>query len=137
MDELKQDDQLKLTYNSFVPIQDVALKTYQKRWMIERGGGRGPRIFMHIARHDDDDDDDIKANTDNTQLNRKGRLCRDKDEKVNHIISEFSKLVQKEYKTGNEWVGKWIHWESGRLKFDHTLKRYTYKPESVPKEWDA
>ena len=30
MDEQRQDDQLEPTYNSSVPIQDVALKTNQK-----------------------------------------------------------------------------------------------------------
>ena len=36
--EQRQDDQLEPTYNSFVPIQDVALKTYWERWMIEKSG---------------------------------------------------------------------------------------------------
>ena len=30
----------------------------------------------------------------------------EKDETVNHIISECSKLAQKEYKIRHEWVGK-------------------------------
>ncbi len=36
MDEQRQGDQLKLIYNSSVPIQNVALKTYQKQWTIEK-----------------------------------------------------------------------------------------------------
>ena len=44
------------TYNSSVPIQDVALRTYRKWWMIERGGGRGSGRSMLMAWHDDDDD---------------------------------------------------------------------------------
>ena len=39
MDEQKQDDQLEPTYNSSVPIQDVALKTYRKPWTIDKGSG--------------------------------------------------------------------------------------------------
>ena len=35
-----QDDQQEPTYNSSVPIQDVAL-TYGKQWTIEKGGGKG------------------------------------------------------------------------------------------------
>ena len=31
----KQDDQLEHTYSSYVRLRDVALKTSQKRWMIE------------------------------------------------------------------------------------------------------
>ena len=34
MDEQRQDDWQEPTYNSSVPIQDVALKTYQVRWTI-------------------------------------------------------------------------------------------------------
>ena len=34
-----------------------------------------------------------------------------RDETINHIISERSKLAQKEYKSRNDWVGTVIHWE--------------------------
>ena len=48
------------------------------------------------------------------------------------LISECRKLVQKEYKTRHDWVGKVIIWElSERLKFDHTNKLYMQKPKSV------
>ncbi len=40
----------------------------------------------------------IKARIDKTQQNSKCRLCGDRDETINHIISECSKLAQ-------------IHWE--------------------------
>ena len=45
------------TYNSYVRIRDVALKTCQKRWMIGRSGERGSGISVLAPRHDDDDDD--------------------------------------------------------------------------------
>ena len=35
---------------------------------------------------------------DKTQQNSKCRLCGDRDETINHMISECSKLAQKEYK---------------------------------------
>ena len=56
MDEQRQDDQLKPTYSSSVPIWDVALKTYRKQWMIGRGGKRGSGISVLIAGHDNDDE---------------------------------------------------------------------------------
>ena len=40
MDEQRQDYQLEPIYNRSVSIQDVALKTYRKRWTIEKCGGR-------------------------------------------------------------------------------------------------
>ena len=41
-----------------VRIQDVALKTYRRRWTIERSGERGSGISVLAARLDDDDDDE-------------------------------------------------------------------------------
>ena len=40
------------------------------------------------------------------QQNSRYRLCGDRDEMINYIISECSKLAQREYKTRYEWVGK-------------------------------
>ena len=48
----------------------------------------------------------IKARMDKMQQNSRCRLCGDRDETTNHIISECSKLAQKEYKTRHDWVGK-------------------------------
>ena len=66
------------------------------------------------------------------QQNSKCRLCGDRGQTINHIISECSKLVRREYKTRHDWVGKVIHWElCKKLKFDHTNKWYMHNPESV------
>ena len=57
-----------------------------------------------------------------------GRLCGDRDETINPIISECCELVEKEFKTRHNWVGKVIHRElCKRLKFDHTIKCYMQK----------
>ena len=74
----------------------------------------------------------IKARIDKTQQNSKCRLCGDRDETINHIISECSKLAQKEYKIRHDWVGKVIHWEMyKKFKFDHVNKGYMHNPASV------
>ena len=74
----------------------------------------------------------IKARIDKTQQNSKCRLRRDRDETIDHIISECSKLAQKEYKTRHDWVGKVIHWEMcKKFKFDHTSKWYMHSPAPV------
>ena len=71
----------------------------------------------------------VKAKIDKTQQNSK---CGDRDETINHIISERCKLAQKDYKTKHDWVGKVIHREfNKKLKFDHTNKWYLHNPESV------
>ena len=47
----------------------------------------------------------IKARIDKT-LQKRCTLDGDRDEVINYIISECSKLAQKEYKTGHDWVGQ-------------------------------
>ena len=75
----------------------------------------------------------VKVKIDRTQQNNNCSLCCDRDETVNHTISECSKQAQKEYKARPDWVEKVIHWElCKKLKFDHTTKCYMHKPESVP-----
>ena len=65
----------------------------------------------------------LKTQIDNIQRNCKYRLYGDGDETVNHIQSEWSKLVEKEYNIRHEWVGKVIHWElCQKFKFDYTIK---------------
>ena len=65
----------------------------------------------------------MKARIDKMQPNSKCRFCSARDEANNRIISECSKLAQKEYKTRHEWVVKVINWKLiNKLKFDHTNK---------------
>ena len=74
----------------------------------------------------------IKARIDKTQQNSKFRLCGDRDETINHIISECSKLAQREYKARHDWVGKVIHWEMcKKFKFNYTNKWYMHNPAPV------
>ena len=74
----------------------------------------------------------IKARIDKTQQNSKCRLCSVRDETINRMISECSKLAQKEYKARNDWVGQVIHWEMWeKFKFDHVNKRYMHNPAPV------
>ena len=43
------------------------------------------------------------------QQKSKSKLCHDRDEMMNHLINECIKLVQKEYNSRYDWVGKVIH----------------------------
>ena len=74
----------------------------------------------------------IKARIYKTQQNSKCRLGGDRDQTINHIISECSKLGQKQYKARHDWVGKVFHWEMcKKFKFDLTNKWYIYNPAPV------
>ena len=79
-----------------------------------------PRVHPHI-----------KARIDKTQQNSKCRLCDDRDETINHIISECSELAQ-EYMARHDWVGKEIHREMcKKFKFDHANEWYLHNPVPV------
>ena len=74
----------------------------------------------------------IKAKIDKIQQNSRCWLCGDRDETINHIISECCKLTQKEYKTRHEWVGKLIPWElCKKFEFDYMNKCSMHNLESV------
>ena len=62
MDEQRQDDQLEPMYNSSVPIQDIALKTFWEWWTIETGGERGSGRSVLTAWYDDDNDEEGSIN---------------------------------------------------------------------------
>ena len=62
----------------------------------------------------------------------KCRLCSDRNETINYIISKCNKLAQKEYKARHDWVGNVIHWEmSKKFKFDHIIKWHMHNPTPV------
>ena len=74
----------------------------------------------------------IKAKIDNTQEQSKCRMCGEKDETVNHLISECSKMAQREYKRRHDWVGRRVHWDVCK-KYGIVLndKWYQHEPGSV------
>ena len=93
---------------------------------------RETESLLMAARNNSIRTNHITARIDKTQQNSKWRLCGDRDETINHIISECSKLAQKQYKTRHNWVGKVIHWEMcKKFKFDHVNKWYMHNPAPV------
>ena len=67
-----------------------------------------------------------------TQQNSKCRLCGDRNETINHVIIQCSKLAQKENKRRHDSAGKEIHWKlCRRFKVDHMNKGYMHNKESV------
>ena len=111
-------------------ISDISNK---KTWMKRKKGNlsKETESILIAAQTNAIRTNYIKARIDTTQQNGKYRLCGDRDETINHIISECSKLVQKEYKTRHDWVGKLIHWEMcKKLRFYHTNKLYIHNSAS-------
>ena len=114
--------------------RQINIISRQKTWIRVRKGNlkRETESLLIAAQDNAIRTNHIKARIDKTQQNSKCRLCRDRDETINHIISECSKLAQKEYKARHDWVGKIIHWEMCRkFQFDHTNKWYMHNPAPV------
>ena len=73
----------------------------------------------------------IKAKIDKTQQNSKCRWCGDRDETINQMKCECSKLAQKEYTTRHDKVGNVFLWESCKKSNFNDTNKYMHKPESV------
>ena len=68
-------------------------------WLRKRNFKRETESLLIVAQNKSIRTNQIKARIDNTQQNSRCRLCGDRNETINLIISECSKLAQKEYKT--------------------------------------
>ena len=56
-------------------------------------------------------------------------MCEANDETITDIVSEFPKLLHKEYKRKHEWMRKTVFWGICRKKsFNFPEKWYKYKP---------
>ena len=52
----------------------------------------------------------IKCKIDNTSDNSKCRLCGDREETVDHLVSSCSKIAQTDYKERHNKVAQMLHW---------------------------
>ena len=105
--------------------------SHEKTWtrLIKRNLLRETESLLITALNNTISSNHIKASVDKTQQNSRYGY---RDEIINHILSECSKLAQKEYKTRHKWVGKVIHWELCRkFEFDHSNKWHMHNLASV------
>ena len=59
-------------------------------------------------------------------------MCGTVNECINHVLSEFSKLVQNECKHRHDLVGKRMHWDVSKVYgFKVKDKWYEHEPEAV------
>ena len=74
----------------------------------------------------------VKAKIDKSQGDSLCRVCRKVDESIDHIVSDCSKLAQKEYKRRHDNLGKIVHWKVARkCNFEAVDKWYDHELESV------
>ena len=86
---------------------DKLTKSHTKRqiWLRKGNLERDSESFLIAAQNNNIITNCIKAKIDNKQKNSKRRLCCDRDEIINHVVSECSRLVQRRYKIRHGWVG--------------------------------
>ena len=75
----------------------------------------------------------VKAKIDRSLKDSLCRMCRQKDETVNHLLGECPKLAQKEYRRRHDGVAKALHWDlvCGQYEFERSDKWYEHSPENV------
>ena len=78
-------------------------------WQIKENLKRETESLLIAAQNNAIRTNHIKPRINKMQQNSKCRLCDHRNETINHVISECSKLAQKEYKTRHDWVGKVIY----------------------------
>ena len=100
----KQKWEGKQLYGHFKWLINIS---FDKSWIWLRKGNfkRETESLLMAAQNSTIRTNHIKARIDKTQQNSKCRLCGDRDETINHIINECSKLAQKEYKARHNWGG--------------------------------
>ena len=124
---MKQKWEEKQLYRRFKRlINDISLEKFWT-WLRKGNFKRETEYLLITAQNNTIRTNQIKVRIDKTQQNSKCRLCGDRNETINHIISECSQLAKMEYKTRHDWAGKVIHWEvCKKFKFDHTNKWYMH-----------
>ena len=124
----------KQLYGRFKPLINNISHEKTVTWIRKENCMRETEFLLIVSQNIAVRINHIKAKIDKTQQNRKYSLWGDRDETINQMISECSKLAQKEDKTTHDWVGKVIHWEMcKKFRIGHTSKWYMHKPVSVQK----
>ena len=74
----------------------------------------------------------VKLNIDKSVDSPLRRLCGEKVETINHIISECNKLAQTEYKRRHDNIARLVHWKlCCKYGIDRSEKWYEHQPERV------
>ena len=74
----------------------------------------------------------VKAKIDKDQEDSRCRMCGKADESINHLLSDCSKMTQKEYKHRHDWMGKKTYWEVWKnYGIETKAKWYEHKPQAV------
>ena len=80
----------------------------------------------------------IKNKINKTSENPLCRMCSEKGEPVQHIICEYKKLAQREYKRRHDTVAKLVYWKLCEMhNLERTEKWYEHCPKGVVENYDV
>ena len=128
----KQKWEGKQLYGRFKRLINIISHQKTGTWLRKGNFKRETESLLIAAQDNAIRTNHIKARIDKTQQNSKCRLCSDRVKTKRNIISECSKLAQKEYKVRHDLVGKVAHREMcWKFQFDHTNKWYMHNPAPV------
>ena len=130
--ERKENWKEKVLHGQFIRQTEGIAGEERWKWLKNSGIKRETETLILAAQEQAIRTNLIKAKIDKTQEDSRCRMCGKVDETINHLISECSKMAQKEYKNRHDWVGRRIHWDICR-KFGVNVseKWYNHEPESV------
>ena len=130
--ERKESWKEKVLHGQFIRQTEEIAGEERWKWLKNSGIKRETETLILAAQEQAIRTNLIKAKIDKTQEDSKCRMCGKVDETINHLISECSKMAQKEYKNRHDWVGRRIHWDICRKFGVHVSEKwYNHEPESV------
>ena len=133
IDELKNKWREKRMYGQFVrEIKEDINESKSWNWVKNSDLKSSTTALIFSAQEQALRTNYTKFHIDKTSESPLCRLCGIKGESISHLISECSKLAQKQYKERHDSVAQNIHWElCGMYGFERENKWYDHIPQSV------
>ena len=131
-DKLKSDWQEKELHGQFTKEKESI--NWEDSWCwIKKGDLKAPtEALICSAQEQSLRTNYVKYHIDKTVDTPLCRMCGQRGESVNHIISECSKLAQREYKRRHDNVARYVHWMlCGKYKLGRADAWYNHHPDGV------
>ena len=130
--ERKQNWTDKALHGQYLRRTEAVPSKERWAWLSKGGIKRETETLILAAQEQAIRTNQIKTKIDKTQEDSLCRMCKQADETVDHLLNEYSKMAQKEFKRRHDWVGKKIHWEVClKYGFDVKSKWYEHEPETT------
>ena len=126
--ERKANWKEKVMHGQFLRQTEDVTNRDQWLWLQEGSLKRETETLIMAAQEQAVRTNLVKAKIDKTQEDSTCRMGGKADERINHLLSECSKMAQKEYKRRHDWIGRKIHWEVCR-KYGLDTKDRWYEHE--------